>query len=395
MAGSQDDARNNQSARVASQQQVSSSEDEIDLADYLRILWRRRYFILSGSVLPTLLFGLILLFLPGSYSVTCIYDIEQDRKVLPDRLYRADEVEELISESEESGPDGRDLKVLLERFYSAENLNRLAAKLRENGVDEYPSELSKADAKLEVSGELLTLTVIGRTQEETQKIAAVVRDNLEKVMPVGFVKDGLRGAIASLKGRMSDIEKNRFYLQLELEKKRAILAKLRNIEPAGSNSIPDGIVLHFDRIRESREYLPLAYQVQATDANIINIEETISMNQAKHRYYESMLRLNERLAGEIENRTSSYYAIEQYHSFLANLAGEYKDIALADYLNGYTKEIENLMLTNTPLITEPGIYLIPRDNVKRATIVFVALLMITTFAAFLLESVQKSKTQAS
>ncbi|MHC4538576.1 MAG: Wzz/FepE/Etk N-terminal domain-containing protein [Planctomycetota bacterium] len=406
MASSQDDTRNNQPDRAASQQQVNSHEDEIDLADYLRILWKRRHLIVLGSVLPALLVGLILFFLPGNYRVTYIYDIERnrqvlldrlydierDRKVLPDRLYRADEVEELISGSEKTGPDEHDLKVLLERFYSEENLNKLTAKLRESGVDEYASELSQANVKLETSGGLLTVTVIGETQEETRRISATVRDNLEKVIPVFSVKDRLRGAAASAKSRMSDIERNRFYLQLELQKKRAILAKLRNLEPAGSNSIPDGVVLHFNHVRESSEYLPLAYQAQATDANIINIEETISVNQAKHTYYESLLSLNERLADEIENRASSYYTIEQYHSLLADLTGEYKDSALADHLNAYIKEIENLISTNTPLVAKPRIYLIPKD---RATIVFVLLLMITTFGVFLLESVERSKTQAS
>jgi len=101
------------------------------------------------------------------------------------------------------------------------------------------------------------------------------------------------------------------------------------------------------------------------------------------------------LVQEIERQMSSYYTIEQYHSFLTALASEDKDTQLADYMSGYAKEIEYLMLMNNPLVESPGIQIIHGNNVKKATIVFVALLMITTFMAFLMESAQKSSTQAS
>jgi len=392
MADSQNDFRDNPSVRAAPEQKISTSEDEIDLTDYLRILWNRRYFILFGSVLPALLVGLIFFLLPGRYSVTYTYDIEQDRKVLADRLYNAQGGEELISKAQESKQYD---SVLRERFYSTENMNRLAAQSRGSGSDDYPPELSKTNVKLDVSGELLTLTVVGRTKGDVHKISEAVRDNLEKVMPIYSVKDKLRSTMAILKNEMSDIEKNRFRLQLQLDQKRGILAKLKKLDTARSNSISDGVIIHFDGVKEQGEYLPLAYQVQAADSNIINIEETIDMSQAEHKYYETMLRLNEGLAEEIAKQKSSYYTIEQYHSFLVDLAGEYQDSVLADYLSAYTKEIENLISINAPLVSKPEIHLVPRDNVKRATIVFVALLMISTFVAFLLESVQKSKACAS
>jgi len=34
--------------------QESHFEDEINLADYFRVLWKRKYFIVLGSVLPDL-----------------------------------------------------------------------------------------------------------------------------------------------------------------------------------------------------------------------------------------------------------------------------------------------------------------------------------------------------
>jgi len=290
MADSQDDFQDNPSDKAAPKQRIDTSEDEIDLADYLRILWNRRFFILFGSLLPTLLAGLFFFLLPENYTVTYIYDIEQDREVLADRLYNLQEVKELISKAQESKP--YEYKVLRERFYSSENMNRLAAQLKKSSSYEYPPDLSKTSIKLDISGKLLTLTVIDSPQGKVQEISAVVRDNLEKVIPVYSVKDKLDSAITEFKNKMSDIEKNRFHLQLDLDKKRAILAKLKNVIKASSNSMPDGVIIHFNDIHDSSEYLPLAYQVQAADSNIINIEETINVNKAKYNYYEVLLGLN-------------------------------------------------------------------------------------------------------
>ncbi|MHC4632910.1 MAG: hypothetical protein ACYS9C_16815 [Planctomycetota bacterium] len=84
--------------------QESHFEDEINLADYFSVLWKRKYLIVLGSVLPALVVGLVIFLGPRSYKVTYTYDIELDEK---------------------------SYKMLLDRFYSAENLDRLTSKLRE------------------------------------------------------------------------------------------------------------------------------------------------------------------------------------------------------------------------------------------------------------------------
>ena len=51
-------------------------EDEINLADYLLVLWKRKYLILLGSLIPALIAGLILFFSPKSYKATYVYDVK-------------------------------------------------------------------------------------------------------------------------------------------------------------------------------------------------------------------------------------------------------------------------------------------------------------------------------
>jgi hypothetical protein len=137
---------------------------------------------------------------------------------------------------------------------------------------------------------------------------------------------------------------------LELKRKRAILAKLKNVGPTDSNGIPTGVILHFDKVRQNSEYLSLAYQVQAADANIINIEEVIIADQEKYNYYESLLNLNERLLAEVRDKASSHYAVQEFHSFLTNIIGEYEDDELADYLYAYIKQIQNMISTKIPIV---------------------------------------------
>ncbi|TKJ35964.1 MAG: hypothetical protein CEE38_13220 [Planctomycetes bacterium B3_Pla] len=420
MANSQNDFRNGRALPKNVQEKVDTSEDEIDLTEYLRVLWKRKYLIAAGSALPALLFGLFFFFSPSDYKVTYKYDVDQESyTVLPDRFDSAGKHAQEISkadihlessgelltmtvsqgkraaEAEKDELDEKGHRILIDRFNSTENLDKLIAKLRESRPDEHAREMPKADIRLESSGELLTMTIVGRPKKDMQRISLVVRDNFEKVIPIYSVKKELISAIAKFKAEMADIEENKFSLELELQKKKAILAKLKDLEPADSNKIPGNIILQFDNISENSEYLPLTYQVQITDANIINIEETIKANQEKYDYYKILISLNERLFDEVKNKTSSYYTIREFHSFLTGIVNNYEDKKLVDCLNAYIKKIENVTSTNIPVVEEPGVHLVPKDIVKKITILFVALLLIMTLVAFLLGAVQQRQAPTS
>ncbi|UCF15535.1 MAG: hypothetical protein JSW59_19225 [Phycisphaerales bacterium] len=400
MTSSQGELHNDRALPKNIRNRTDSCEDEIDLIDYFRVLWKRKYFIVLGSALPALLVGLNLFLSPGKYKLTYLYNI---------------------------GLTEKSYKTLLDRFYSAENFAKLTAKLRENEIDGRSQRMIPVDVQLEASpsnfradaarttnttnrttnianlqkikeveSTSLAMTILGRSHKDVEKMSSIVRDNFEKILPIYDAKEELNIAIVDSKTKMADIEENKFSLELELQKKRAISAKLRNLEPADSNKIPSGIVLQFDNVGQNSEYLPLAYQIQATDANIVSIEETIRENEQKCDYYERLVSLNERLVGEIENRASSYYTVQQFHSWLTDIVGDYEDKELADYLNAYIKKLENVISTNTPVVEKPSVNSIPKASVKkRSTMVFVLFLIMTTFAAFLLEAVQKRKKPAS
>jgi len=396
MVSSQNDIPNDQPVPKNIRNKTDTCEDEIDLIDYFRVLWRRKYFIALGSVLPALLSGLFFFLSPSDYKATYNYDVDQESyAVLPDGLDSAESPGQLAAEAEKDGLDEKGHRILIDRFNSAENLDKLTARLRESGSDEHAQEISKADIHLESPGELLTMSIVGRPRKDMQRICSIARENFEKVMPIYSVKEELSNTIAKFKAAMADIEKSRFSRMLELKRKRAISAKLKNVGPADSNGVLANVILHFDNVRQNSEYLPLAYQVQAADANIIYIEESIIADQEKYNYYESLVNLNERLLAEVMDKTSSHYAIQGFHSSLTDIVNNYEDKELADYLSAYIKRLENVMSTNTPVIEKPRVYPAPKGTVKKSVVVFAALLMITTFAVLLFEVVQQRQAPAS
>ncbi|MHC4228395.1 MAG: hypothetical protein ACYSW0_13300 [Planctomycetota bacterium] len=420
MASSQNNFRNGRALPKNVQEKVGTNEDEIDLTEYLRILWKRKYLIVAGSALPSLLFGLFFFFSPSDYKVIYNYDVDQESyTVLPDRFDGADKHAQEISkadihlessgelltmtvsqgklaaEAEEDELDEKDHRILIDRFNSAENLDKLIAKLRESRPDERARKMPRADIRLESTGALLAMTIVGRPRKDLQKICSIARENFENVIPIYSVKEELSNSIVRFRAAMADIEKSRFSRMLELKRKKAILAKLKNAGPTDSNGIPAGVILHFDNVSQNSEYLPLPYQVQAADATIINIEEIIVADQEKYNYYESLLDLNERLLAEVRGKASSHYTIQDFHSFLTDIIGEHENEELADYLHAYIKHIENMISTNIPIVEKPMVHPVPKLAVKKTAVLFAALLLIATLTAFLLEAVQQKQAPAS
>ena len=397
MASSKNEIPKNQSVPKSIMGKADTYEDEIDLIDYFRVLWKWKYFIVLFAAVPALIVFSIYNYSPKDYTITYIYDTWFDKEAskMLSREFKGVKDSYQRQALSEDKPVEKNRRILLDKFYSEENLDKLTARLRENGFDKYAQGISKSQIKLEITDSLLTLTIIGRPKQNMQKISSIVRDDFEKIIPIYTVRENLSGTIAGFKTGMADIEENEFNLELELKRKKAISEKLKKIEPADSNKIPGGIILEFKNVGQDSEYLPLVYQIQAIDVNIINIEETIEANQEKYNYYNNLISLNEKLLDEIKNKISSYYTIQEFHSFLTNIMGDYTEKELADYLNAYTKRIENMISINTPVIEKPSVYSIPKSAARKSAVSFAALILIASFMAFLLEAVQQKQAPAS
>jgi hypothetical protein len=370
-----------------------TGEDEINLMVFFRIIYNHKGFILLGSVLPALLVGLVLFIIPKDYKVTYTYDVGQDEKdynMLLGELHGEENLDNLTARLENDKLSEKDGTILIERFYGAANLNKLAEQLSTNGYDEYAQGISRTKVRLEISDALLNITIAGRDQEDLQGISSFVRDNFETLLSMYFALKILNNDILWFKLKTADIEEQKFNLELELDRKKAILQKLKAMASADSNNIPQGIVLHIDNVRGSSEILPWAYQVQVADANIIYLEETIRTNQKRYDHYKALLSLNENLFDEIKNNAPSYNTTEEFYTFLTDTLGNYQSTEVNDYINAYTHNIENVISNNTALVENPRINPIPRGTIKKSMVVFAALFMITIIITFFLEAARKS-----
>jgi len=414
MRSSENDSSNKQIAGNDVSEEANIYEDEINLMDYFLVLWKHKWLILLGSALPALVVGLAIFLGPRDYKITYTYNMGLDEKafkVLEDKFYS---------------------KVLLEdKFYSTENLEKLVGKLQEDGFERYAKKLAETktaeDLKGFVSFEispsyfkviepskakdldelqkfqqargslLVVMSVQAKSGENIREIASVCRKNFEQIIPLYSEREALNSKIINLKEKMAGIEEARYALNLQLERKKSTLEKLKNSGSGseGLNRLPSDIVLQFDNVEKNSAFLPLPYQIQAAETQIINLEEQIRANKEEYDYYAGLLKLNGKLFSYVKKIMSSYSTLEQFHSFLTKTLGEYNEQQLLDYLKAYIKRIENKIASVIPLVEKPKVYPIANGTVKKSGIVFAICLMLSIFAAFLLEGLKKSQAQAS
>jgi hypothetical protein len=135
-------------------------------------------------------------------------------------------------------------------------------------------------------------------------------------------------------------------LRLEFERKKSTLEKLKNSDTEDLSRLPSDIVLHFNiepfnieplkakdldglqkfqNVGSNSAYLPLPYQIQAAETQIINLEEQIRANKEMYTYYTDLLNFDEKLFRYIKKVMPSYSTLEQFHSFLTNTLAEYNE----------------------------------------------------------------------
>ncbi|HUT28428.1 MAG TPA: hypothetical protein VMX13_01450 [Sedimentisphaerales bacterium] len=404
-------------------------EEEINLADYFRVLWKRKLVIILGSILPALSVGLVLLVWPSRFEVTYVYDV-RDRGV-----YDAPQVDSSESKEDEGGDfgkgaisdvakwnlDQRNYNMLLDRFYSGKNVAVIVENLRAKGLDGYAARWSSASTKealaklvdfevlpayvdasqakitdpgkLEqlrrLEAQLLKMTITGRPKSDMPAIVSVIRENFEKVVPVRAAARAVSETIGVYKAKMGGIEENRFGSELALRTNESILAKLKAVETASKDEGPSDVVLQFN-VGSKSEYLPLEYQIQAVQSKIVELEEKLKADEEKYSYYEDLLTLNEKLLAWLTSETSVCHTIQEFHSLLQGLADKCEAKELKDYMSSYAKQIENRMSAGVPVTEEPKVYPVPKGTAKKSAIVLLVCLMISVFAAFLIEGLQKS-----
>jgi len=368
-------------------------EDEIDIVSYMLALWEHKYFILICSILPALFVGIVIYTGPRSYETTYTY-----RKL---------------------GHTGKEYELFRSRFFSEENLSRLANEMEREGFPVYSAGIrnlglndnqnqgivkfelwpphlditklkvtdpEKLEAIRKIKSELLSMSIKATPEKAVYEIADVIRNNVEEVMPSYFILVELEDEVEKFKNMISEIEKTKFDTDLELQSYKAVLEKLKSLQTRTAEKTDSEVLLQFN-VGEKSEYLPLAYQIQATESKVIEIENRKNTDQQKLNYYTSQINLYNEMLDNIK----STFLIREFYSYLISRQGDNKNNQISGSLNAYIKNIENRISANTPVTEKPTINPVARDTKKKTGIVFGIALTISVFSAFLIECIKKKQ----
>jgi hypothetical protein len=399
MACSEDSGANREDVDSGVREKGSIYEDEIALINYFLVPWKRKWFVFFASVLPALLVALAIFLGPRDYKISYTYNIRLDEKTfktLKDKFYSTENLEKLIGKLQEDGFEKCAKKLAetktaegLKAFVSFEISPRYFEAIELSKVKDW-GDLEKIQ---QVRGTLLEMQIESQSREDIRAIASVCRENFEQVIPLYSEKEELSTKTISLKEKMADIEEARYALNLELERKKSTLGKLKESGPEDLGKLPTDLVLQFNNVDSSSAYLPLPYQVQAAETQIINLEEEVRANKENYDYYADLLKLNETLLSYVKEVMPSHSTLEQFHSFLTQALGKYdqSNEHLLDYLKAYIKRIENKIANVIPLVERPNVYPAAKGTIKKSGIVFAIALMLSVFGAFFLEGLKQNK----
>ncbi len=363
---------------------------------YIRILWKRRWLVGLGSVLPALVLAGAVHFQTRTYKVSFVY-------------------ERLLTENE--------YNVLLRRFYSSENLGKIAGVLRQKGLADYASQFDKAQAeevlqqlvgfkvfpaypkRLQTTdplvserigafqARLLYVDIAGDSRPNTEVISDVITANIENVLPIYDVRTDLKDAIRQAQMQVMDIEDRRFTMSVDLQQEQAKLTAMKKIEDdsaAAGGSLnavgpQSGIVLQVTNDPNNRELLPWSYQMRSIQAKIIDLQQGLAAGQQRYEYYVRIADLNTRLLDKVEQSLLKSYTIQEFVGFLRQELDQYKDGGVTDYLRSCIRKTQNRILINTRAGEKPIIYPVGKGTINSGVVAFIVSLMMTSFVAVALE----------
>lgn len=375
-------------------------QSEYSLIDYFLILWKQKFLILLGSVLPALVVGLIIFLAPREYRLTFTYNQELDEKtfrMLADRFYSVENIGKLVRKLQAVGFE--DIAQKLVNARTDNGLNKVVA------IEVFPQFVESArlgsfeelQRIKQEKASLLLVSLMLSSEKDISQAALVFRENIEKVMPLNLEKESLRACVVKIRDKMAAIKEAKYESNLTLERKKSTLEKLNKLSFDEPNKlINDNIILQFSNANDNNPYLPLPHQRQATETQIINDEEQIILNNELYNYYINLLKLNEKLLNNMDKTIISDSTLEHFCTSLNNILTEYKDnTQMSDYLISYIYKLENKVTVNIPVTEKPKIYPVTKGTVKKSGTVFSMACMMMVVIAFLRESLKKSKVQVS
>lgn len=366
--------------------------DEVYLGHYIRILWNRKYYIISVSILAALIVGMALFFWPKQYQITYLYDVSDWD----------------LSE--------KDYTVFVTRFYSEQNIGKIVSRLQEKGFEPYAQKLIAASKRpdgfssflkiipipphFDTNGNhnaqadlpeaaFLKIILTGASVNDLSGISDTVRRTLEKKVLLNRIQDYLSAEMRVLNQKLAKVEQIKYRTMLNLKTMRTALEKLRAVSPIERQETGNNVVLQFE-INDRNKYLPLGYQIQALQSEIIDLEKTIEANDAYHQYYDDLLKLVRTLRARLNEDAVVNDTFDRYLSFLRDLVDGREAGEVKNFLRTYLRKTEHQISMIVPVSEGPYIHTIaPKGIFKKAGMVFVIVLLVSAFVSLLAEGMEK------
>jgi len=369
-------------------------DDGLDLVDCCLVLMRRKWLILVGSLVPALIIGAVLFVQPGEYRASYTYRMalsETDVMVLEHTLYSADNIARLVDALSKHKLDAKVMEAAL-ALLDKEPSEVISFKISPSFADVKTRNFEELQHMRSAQGSLLTLH-IQSSSTALEHVATIGRTNFEQAIHVTRQKEELVRKIVALRNNLANIEETRYLLSLQLQRKLSGLDKLRKAKLEASGKAAGDVILQFNIGSGESDYLPLSYQVQAAQTQIIHLEEEIQTNIEKYAYYGDLLSVNETLLERLTKASEQSFAMGRFHaSLIEELAGYTEEMQhVRDSLAAYVKHIENEMAAVVPVVDKPAVHAVARRMVIRTGLVFAIACLLSIFAAFMGEGLRRKR----
>ncbi|MHC4984805.1 MAG: hypothetical protein ACYTFO_01485 [Planctomycetota bacterium] len=363
-------------------------------------LWRWKWFILVGTVLPTLIAGKLFFAELRTQSVTYSFSVQQDQQ---------------------------DYRVLKERFFSQENIRRLAGAFEAEGLDDLaatlttggrrrleflvrfqafpmffekefvpaPGRLDDIDNLRDLRSALLEVRVTAFPTEPLVQIGAIVKENFSNAVPLMALKRDVSEKIASLAGDLADSEERRFVLSLTLQRAEAVAAGLQEMTPMADDLRDSSVVIEFSPDPVVETFLPLGVQRQAAAIQVLHLEEDLREIEARDAHAERLLVLYRQMHEELtESSDQPGYTLQDFSEVLSAMMATEQDEAVRNHIAAFVMRLEGSALRMSPLVDQPAIQRKRRHPVRQIAVVFVVAFCLSTLLADRLSRRQRSGSEA-
>jgi hypothetical protein len=373
------------------------SANNVNWVENLIVLWKWKYFVIIATLLPTLIAGLIFTILLKNYKVFYTYDIElgaRDFSIIENAFYSAKNLGKLTEKMNQE-----ELKTYKDKLLQAGRIGKIKKYIHFEIQPSYIMSLISSDnvnvrdlnSVQQEKGTSLTIHIEAKSAKGLTEISLICKENFEQIIPLYLEKKYLIDTICNFKTKLADIENERYPLSLKLEAEKAALEKFKKNTYEITDKLPSEIIVQFNN-PDNMQYLPLPYQIQAAETQVINLEKQVEINNDEYKHYTTLLKVTEDIYNKISDLMASNGTFLQLHSFLIDALTKYDENNQRDYLSSYIKRVENKIMITAPLSEQPEVYSVSNGAVKKTAIVCILSLILSIFTSFLLESFPQKAT---